>query len=452
MPKIGLRTVKTAIAIFICAMIYVVLLMINEEFAKGWYTPFFAGLGTAYSIYPDKRSSLNQAKNRILASLFGGLYGIVIVLIYELITTSVFPNMNSNLDLLIRYTIVAICSIGVIQITLIFKQPATTFVAILTFLSVTINARAGLPVWQFGLNRIISTIVGVLVALGVNLFTIPGYKNRKLLFVIGLDGILKSDNLKLSGYYKYKMNNMLYSGARMTVLTTRTPTSLAPMMDGIKFRLPVICMNGACVFDIETKTYPFVQNMSLDVSNDIREFLNSEGITPFINIVKEDLLHIYNSHLDNDGEKSYFKERRNSSYCACLIADAPIKEITYFIVVIERKKVEMLMEKLKRLVIYKDIECKIYDYEKEDGYVFLKIYSALINELKAVEIVKNLTLCDKIVGVNTEADNHTLIKASDLVLTHLEPKDLSKETVISQEKNITNLFKRMSRIFHKKSV
>ena len=61
--RIGLRIGKTAIAVFLCLTLYVVLKTIEyipgvpENFAFNWYNPFFAGIAAAYSIHPSKKAS-----------------------------------------------------------------------------------------------------------------------------------------------------------------------------------------------------------------------------------------------------------------------------------------------------------------------------------------------------------------------------------------------------------
>ena len=70
MDKIGMRTIKTAICIFICLVIFVGLKFIEEipsvpeNFAIIAFNPFFAGIATAYSVHSTKQKSLEQAKNR----------------------------------------------------------------------------------------------------------------------------------------------------------------------------------------------------------------------------------------------------------------------------------------------------------------------------------------------------------------------------------------------------
>ena len=83
MPKIGLRTIKTAIAVLITLSINIVLYYISPTFATTWYSPFFAGIAAVYSMQRENSKSFSQARVRSLGSIFGGLFGMVIVLCYE---------------------------------------------------------------------------------------------------------------------------------------------------------------------------------------------------------------------------------------------------------------------------------------------------------------------------------------------------------------------------------
>lgn len=453
MPKIGLRNIKTAIAIFICAMIYVVLLLINEDFAKGWYTPFFAGLGTAYSIYPDKKSSIRQAKNRILASIFGGFYALFLIFIYENAMNLINPNISEILDLFIRYSIVSIGAIGVVYVTLVFKQPATTFVAILTYLSVTINARNGIPNWQFGLNRIISTIVGVTVALGVNLFHIPRFKNKEALFVVCLDGLYPSDMDNVEGYVKYKLNSIIHSNANVTLFTTRTPTTLKPLLEQIHFNLPLICMNGAGLYDIQSKKYLHYENIDSDTSKQFRTFLNEKGITPFINIVDDDLLHIFNASLDNDGEKAYASVRKNSSYCSYLtMRPRQDVEVTYFVIVEKREVIDQILDEVKTFDYYDKLYFTVYEKAILENYVYLKVYSSKIKEMQALNILLQEKQYKKVVSLVCGEYDELIMSKTNWSITNLKGSQNIKDkaSVVLNSFEAEKLFKEANRVFHSK--
>lgn len=77
LPKVGLRTIKTSIAVMITAgiMHYIV----NE-------TPFFACIGAAVAIGKTKKTSLEASIVRNVGTAVGGIVGIVM----SLITDNVF--------------------------------------------------------------------------------------------------------------------------------------------------------------------------------------------------------------------------------------------------------------------------------------------------------------------------------------------------------------------------
>ena len=76
------------------------------------------------------------------------------------------------------------------------------FVSILTFLSCTVNPNATIATevgtWLFGVNRIVSTVLGVLIALVVNLFTFPRFIKKSWNEILAfLDMILSSSSIQL---------------------------------------------------------------------------------------------------------------------------------------------------------------------------------------------------------------------------------------------------------------
>ena len=165
----------------------VLVLLIGEEQAFVWYTPFFAAIAAAYSMHKDVQSSLRQAKIRSLGSIIGGLYGILIVLLVEECLLPLFGSdfLNNHLAVwAISYTIYSVAIIGAILLAVKARQAPAVFITCLTYLSVTVSIRnGGRPVIFFGINRILSTIFGVFVAVGVNIIKFPKRKNRNILFI-----------------------------------------------------------------------------------------------------------------------------------------------------------------------------------------------------------------------------------------------------------------------------
>lgn len=465
MKKIGLRTIKTAICVFLCLMVFILLKLleyipgVQKNFAFSWYNPFFAGLATAYSVHASKSASINQAKNRCVASLIGGITGILLITIYEL-CGGIWPNLQAvNLETfnyVIPYILISLFTIVVIVIGVSLKQQQAVFVAILTFLSVTINpnVNVGQWQWQFGLNRILSTIIGVLIALGVNLFRLPHrYKNKNLLFCVGIDGMLLKDSDRFRGFMQYKMNYLNRIGANVTLFTTRTPTTFMPLLEDVKITHPVVCMSGAALYDSVNHHYLAVETIDVDTALEVYEVLNKNHISPFVNQIREDVLFTYNESLDNEGEKIYADGKRNAAYCSYVPGVAPKEEIIYFLIVEKEDVVQRLLKDIHRnKKLDEKLSILVYDVfetNQVENLKYVKIYNKSIEDLSILRKYCQEEGLD-IVGLTSSSHTNHLLHHSkySVALDSLDEEFKKNCTKIVPKENPERLFKEVQRIYH----
>lgn len=455
MPKIGMRNIKTAVAVSLCLFLFIILYSINKTFATGWYTPFFAGIAAAYSVYPTKTKSVEQAKTRCIASIIGGVYAMILIFIFEFVSPNEWPNfgVSDTSDYIIPYILIALSVIFVIYIAVVTNQKNAVFVSILTFLSISIMGRTGVSFWQFGINRIMSTIIGVLIALGVNNFRLIHARNKNFIFIVGLDGLFPSDYGKIEGFINYKMNFLVQDGASVTLITTRTPTVVIPMLNNIIIKEPILVMSGAALFDINTKQYLYIEKMNIDLSRSLANFLREKHIIPFINIIDHNILYTYCESLNNTGEAKYAENRSNSPYGCFVYSKAPDKEYVYVMVIDKTRIIKSLLEDLKHSSFHGDIECQLYDsYEisgEIPGYSYLKIYSKRINKLKALDYFNNRELK---VGLAVHEYDLALANHVDISITNaFSTKEIiEKSKIIEETKSIDKLFKRMDKVYTNK--
>ena len=158
--KIGLRTIKTAISIGLGMLFYILLRIIDDKTGlynqqtgfrfSDFFSPFFAGIAAAYSLYPSKKQSYSQAKNRVVASLLGGVVGIALTIGYGLIgkisgnSFFTWSNLGDNpkftpWQYIVPYSLVTIGVLVVVIFGNALHKQSAIFVGILTFISVTIN-------------------------------------------------------------------------------------------------------------------------------------------------------------------------------------------------------------------------------------------------------------------------------------------------------------------------
>ncbi len=476
MTRIGLRAVKTAIAVFICALIYIILRAIDDasgvefHFSYVMYSPFFAGIATAYSMHPDKKSSFRQAKNRIVASLIGGLIGIVLVVVYELIVGQntwphVFHDVSqgvSAVDFIIPYLLVGIVTVIVVHTAVVLDQKPAAFVAVLTFISVTLNPNdkisAAYGEWLFGFNRILSTIIGVLVALAVNLFHMP-HKNRNkdLMFCVGLEKLLKSDNEKMKGYMNYKMNNLNYIGANVALFTTRIPSTFMPLLDDIEINQPVICFSGAAIYDPKTLEFSYKVIMDDESRNYLDNYFKEIKVSPFKNYIIDNVHHIFNDEINNMGEELYKASRKNKAYSSFDEIDCSSKgEFIYYLVIEEKTIVEKLKKEIENGPFKDKLLVQIYDYfDSNDDLVpelkYAKIYNKKIEDLEGLkEYAKEHDF--RIVGLTASPLSNHLLRNSEYKVTYSTNEEAVpySDIVIDAKKSYDDLFKTMHRMYYSK--
>ena len=484
MYRIGMRNIKTAIAVFLSVALYfsvigvLLLCKVNlkesVEIATKTYTPFFACLAAAYSVSTDKNTSVYQAKLRIIASIIGGLFGVFVVFVYTVLfkqdwgfthitAHGVLENIkgpeafeNFAFSFIIPVVLIGVSTTLVIWLCNILKQKSCCFVAVLT-LTAVMSSFGTAPI-LYGFNRILSTLIGILIALAVNLFRLPRHRNKNQLFVISLDSILIEDD-PADTYDCYMVGNMTYNGADVTYYSSKTVSTIFPKMTGLPTEKPFICMSGAAAFDPVNLKYLYVENMEIDTSVRLYRFFQNEGLSPFVTLIYDDLMYTYNENPTNEGELLYAKNRKNHPY-GCFINERypHTKDVCYFILVNKTEVVNEIREKLLKESYADDLtilnfKCKEKDGSAQiNGYSYLKIYSSKIKNLKALDIINEHNKKVIVAGCH-EHDDYLMNKADYSVTSEGAPKSIQDiASKVAKGQTDHNIFKELGKVYHMKKL
>ena len=142
-PKIGLRTIKSGIAVFLC-----LLLLPNE--------PFFACLTAVICLQDTVYNSIHMGINRGAGTILGASFGLIFLFLFRSLEIHIPNQYISKLVIYIRP--------GAINITCI------------AFLGVTTAHAYSDPLF-YATNRIIETLLGIVISILVNrLITPPPHK------------------------------------------------------------------------------------------------------------------------------------------------------------------------------------------------------------------------------------------------------------------------------------
>lgn len=162
--KLGGRTRKTVIAVFIS--------LVLDSLRPGGM-PFYAAITAIFCVQKKAAQSIETSVNREIATIIGGVIGMLF-----LFAEQRFGGFDSDIVL---YAIIALCLIPIISLSVSIGRPQSTFLMCVVFLSVTIMHSGDVHPFDFALNRILDTTIGIVTALVVNYLRdwIAYARNRK---------------------------------------------------------------------------------------------------------------------------------------------------------------------------------------------------------------------------------------------------------------------------------
>lgn len=384
----------------------------------------------------------------------------IIVFLYELIAINLL-HLENNLILfnLIKYVIVSISVIPLITFTVQIKQVDAVFITCLTFLSVTVSQRnGGMPVFQFATNRVLSTLIGVGVSLFVNSYLF-GFKkcNKNILFVSALERNFLTENEELSPYVKYKLNELNDYEIPFVFATTKSAASFDYIFKGVNISQPMILMNGAAKYHLNTKKYDKVYHIHSNTRQYIDQILKEHNMNAFIYTINENTLHAYHNKLVNEGEKLYYNHRKERNSYSFVRAELPsdLKATSYTIIDTKQN-----VDKIKYLIetsIYKDdvnvIENRYACNEKNNEFWILRISSSLSNKLNSIKSIYQEGKYDTLIVLASGRSDLELVKKADLSICLTNAQDYVKdECDIVIDGNSDKLVKIIDKIYHSSNV
>lgn len=156
LPKIGLRTLKTGLAVFLCLVLFP-----NE--------PFFACMTSIFCIQNTMTNSLKMAFVRGFGTLYGGTIGLIFLYFIRFLYNQIPNEFAFKTGM---YLLIAVGVIIVIYTCNWIGINSCINIACIVFLAIT-TANAFKAPLHYATNRIIETLFGILIALLVNKFVTP---------------------------------------------------------------------------------------------------------------------------------------------------------------------------------------------------------------------------------------------------------------------------------------
>lgn len=388
LPGIGMRIVKSAVAVAICYLI--------DMLRDGQGMVFYSQLAALWCIQMYRSSTKQNAIQRTIGTVVGAVYGLIFLLINP------FFSKASDGNDLISKMVISFMIIVVLYTTVLMKQKQASYFSCVVFLSIVVNHVGDANPYLFVWNRFLDTMIGIGVGIVVNDVRLCFRPNRNTLFISGLDGLLLDAKETLSPYNKVELNRMIDNGMKFTISTMRTPASIIEPMHEVKLPLPVIAMNGAVLYDTNQHSYIKAYVISKETAQKVVKLIKASGLNFYSNVIIDDMLVIYYQDTEDTINQELVRKLRTSPYRNYVRRPLPEDEaVVYFMLLDKKEKIADFYEFLAKEKLTEQLRIITYDSTDYDGYSYIKIYNKNATKENMITYLKEMLSIEDVVTFGT---------------------------------------------------
>ena len=235
----------------------------------------------------------------------------------------------------------------------------------------------------------------------------------KTLYISDLDGTLLNKDAELSAYTKTALNRMIAGGLRFSAATARTLASAGKILDGVRWEIPLVLMNGVLVYDMERKRYLKIHTLPPETVAAVIETLKAFGVTGFMYELKDGALTTYYESLEQKPLRDFVDERvarYYKTFSQAAFSSVSPEPIIYFTLLDGHDRIKPVHDALAalpgtNLTMYKDI------YSPDLWY--LEMFSAKASKQSGVDFLRETYGFERVVGFGDNLNDLPMFAACD---------------------------------------
>ncbi len=334
LPRIGQRIVKTAVAVFLCLMVY------SIRGYSGQTMPTEAAITAIICMQPYVRDSRDYALSRFAATLLGAGCGLLFLLLLL-----VFPALGQNP--LILYALMALGMMLCLYSAVLLRRPDISGLAAIVFICVVIAFPEIEHPLRQAINRFTGVLLGTVCAIAVNTFRLPRVKKKDQVFFVWTKDLVPDRFSHIHPAVLFRLNYLYGDGARICLVSEHAPAFFALQMREAMLSVPLIVMDGAAIFNAAENEFVYTKPVDPSASAFLRATLDGLGLSYFIYTIHHGRTCIFHQGAYREAEKLVVERMKSSPYRSYLegeILDA--SEIVYFKVIDETSIIRVLEKRL----------------------------------------------------------------------------------------------------------
>lgn len=363
LPPVGQRIIKTTVAVFLSLLYYYL------RGYRGQDMPAEAAITVIICMQPYVRDTRNFAFSRFAGTLIGTLWGLLF-----LVAVTVFPVIGRYL--LLTYALMAAGTLLSLYTAVVLRRSDASGLAAIVFICIVIAyPDIEEPLKSCG-ALIFGVLLGTVISIAVNVFRLPRWKNRNLVFFVRVKDLVPDRFSQISPTVLFRLNALLADGARICLMSEHAPAFFTMQLHAARLELPMIVMDGAAIYDTREGSYIYAENIPPTDSVWLMTELDLMGISHFIYTIHNGKACIFHQGDYSDSEKTVYEQMRRSPYRNYLEGDKyEPEEIVYIKIIGQKSAMNELTRTLTPLLKTHGLRCSVKAQTEDTELYGLYIYS-----------------------------------------------------------------------------
>ena len=288
LPHLGQRIIKTSIAVFLCLLIHYIIGY------KGMMLQ--SCISAIICVQPYIQDTKESSFNRFIGTLIGGVWGLLFLLLIKQTT------FVASHEILI-YLLMSIGVLIVIYSTVAIKLRDAAGLAAITFLCIAIGYDSEETPLITTLSRLFDTIIGIVVALLVNVISLPKIKEEGKIFFVRLNDLVVDRLSEISSSTLIALNRLYSDGAKISLVSPWAPAHIMSQIEDLHITTPSIIMDGAALYDIDKRKYIKIDKIDFEDANFLCHTLKDMDLGYCVYAVRNNTTLIYRQGNLNEAEQ-----------------------------------------------------------------------------------------------------------------------------------------------------
>ncbi len=251
---------------------------------------------------------------------------------------------------------------------------------------------------------------------------------QKTLYISDLDGTLLDAHASISKKTAEMLNTFIGQGGFFSYATARTAATALIITGEINTNVPVVLMNGVCIFDTVTHKYIRIESICRESLCDMLKILKTFSLSGFLFSINNSILDTYYENIDSDNARKFVEERQKkfgkvftkvNDFLDCIENNIIYYSVTDRYEVLEKVYSSLLSVNGIHIDFYRDV----YDEE----YWYLEVCSDKASKYNAVRYIRETFKFDRVIGFGDNLNDIPMFRACDEAYAVENAKDEVKK-------------------------